>query len=179
MEIEAKLKIDAISQLAKKLECLGAVCEGRQTEVDRYLDDAGGSLTAGDKALRIRRRPDRVDAPAVITYKGPGGRGKFKRREEIEISVSDESSAARLLAGLGYRERITVEKLRETWLLDDCKVTLDEVKGLGDFMEIEGPDEDAVERMRCKLGLQKIAHISGSYASMLASRNLKDSRHVH
>jgi adenylate cyclase class 2 len=168
-EVEAKLRVGSLEPVAERLELLGAACEGEQLEIDHYLDDGSSSLTAADSALRVRCRPgDRV-GPACITYKGRGGKGRFKEREEIEVAVADGGLALELLARLGYGTRVTVRKTRRTWRTGGCVVALDRVERLGDFVEIEGPDAEAIARVQRRLGLGDAAHIGDSYASMLAA----------
>ena len=45
---------------------------------------------------------------------------------------------------------------------------LDEVAELGKFVEIEGPDEAAVNRVRASIGLPETAFVRESYVSMVA-----------
>ena len=54
------------------------------------------------------------------------------------------------------------------WKVDGCEVCLDELPRLGTFVEVEGPDEDAITGVLEKLDLQNEPHITQSYASMLA-----------
>ena len=62
---------------------------------------------------------------------------------------------------------LSFEKRRETLELDGCKVELDELPHLGSFVEIEGPDEEAVLRVREKLGLADRPIVKTSYIALL------------
>jgi adenylate cyclase class 2 len=173
VEIEAKLRVDSLQQVAKGLERLGASCEGELLEIDHYLDDGSLSLAADDSALRVRCRPGAGDGRISVAYKGRPRPGRFKEREEIEVPVAGGDSVFELFARLGYETRIIVKKTRQTWRACGCVVALDRVERLGHFVEIEGPDQEAIADVQRRLGLGDIAHIADSYASMLSAENEK------
>ena len=60
-----------------------------------------------------------------------------------------------------------VDKKRRVWQLGDCEVALDELPLLGDFVEIEGPDEETIATVQKSLGLTDLPHITESYASLI------------
>ena len=81
----------------------------------------------------------------------------------------------KIFESLGYQNRITVEKKRMMWLLDNCEVCLDELPEMGCFVEVEGPDEMTISSVLERLDLHGQPHITQSYASMLAAlRNRND-----
>ncbi len=55
MEIEAKLKVDSLQEVERKLAELGAEFSEEQLQTDYYFDDANGTLKEGDRCLRLRR----------------------------------------------------------------------------------------------------------------------------
>lgn len=57
--------------------------------------------------------------------------------EELETTIGDASRLHQILGALGFTPQVVVEKHREEWRKDDVLVTLDTVKHLGDFVEIE------------------------------------------
>jgi adenylate cyclase class 2 len=95
--------------------------------------------------------------------------GPLKSREEIEVEVSDPDAAASLVERLGYLRTLSFEKRRESWELEGCKVELDELPHLGKFVEIEGPDEASVMRVRERLGLASRPIVKSGYISLLMS----------
>ena len=94
--------------------------------------------------------------------------GPFKRREEFEVEISDAAVMTHLLHELGFRERIIFEKRRESWLLHPCRVELDELPKFGTFVEVEGPDEDAIRLALATLGATDGEHVAESYAAIAA-----------
>jgi adenylate cyclase class 2 len=168
-EIEAKLKVDDFNPLRKRLRERGAIRVGLTHEVNTFYDDANHSLRTADRGLRIRQnRHESGQVEYIITVKGPQQSGDFKNREEAEVKVADGNDAAAVLRGLGYQPTLSFEKRRESWKLEGCKVELDELPILGRFVEIEGPDADAVSKVGDLLGLANTASIKTSYISMLA-----------
>ncbi|MHC4623348.1 MAG: class IV adenylate cyclase [Planctomycetota bacterium] len=169
-EIEAKLKVESHERVAKKLAELGAEFVGEQVETDYYFDDVKKTLTAGDKCLRVRRLSMGDAEKVFVTYKGPRERHELKKRQEIEIEVEDRRSVEKLFWALGYEEVLVFEKRRRLWRLGECEVALDELPLLGSFVEIEGPDANAITNLQKHLGLERLGHIPDSYASLVAER---------
>lgn len=169
-EIEAKLKVDDLEPVRRKLKALGAKADGTRLEINTFFDTPDHTLRRTDKGLRLRTRRDLDDGKedAKLTFKGPGQPGQFKNREEIETGVDDPKAVAALLEALGFKRDRSFEKKRESWKLDDCQVELDEVPHLGCFVEIEGPDEKSITALQRKLGLDSLRPVKESYIAMLA-----------
>jgi adenylate cyclase class IV len=49
---------------------------------------------------------------------------------------------------------------------------LDQLPLLGDFVEIEGPDEEKIATAQEKLGLSDLSHIAEGYASLVAKKQI-------
>ena len=175
LELELKVKVPDFDAVRKALAASGAKHIGSVLETNTFFDTADQSLLAQDKGLRLRRTRDSRTGKEhfVITVKGPAQPGEFKSREEAETDVDDGDRAAGVLQALGYLPELSFEKRRESWTLDGCKIELDEVPLLGRFVEIEGPDEPAVSRVRDGLGLGHLPSIKTGYISLLA-RHLKE-----
>jgi len=201
-EIEAKFHLSAPEPFRRRLAELGGRPAGRVLEVNRILDTAGGRLLKADCGLRVREcRPlgGGADAPAtaLLTYKGPRQRaadfrppgaaqaeacgsaegalsGALKTREEVETLVADAAALVAVFERLGYHTAILYEKRRETWHLGPCAVTLDELPRLGWWVEIEGPDAVAVERVRAELGLAQTPIVPDTYVELAARHGAAD-----
>lgn len=171
LEIEAKMRVDDHDAIRARLRAAGARHVGNVLEINQFFDTPDRSLLSRDMGLRLRRTRDAATGAEgfVVTSKGPAGRGALKRRDEIEFSVSDAGAATRLFERLGFQSDLSFEKRRETWELDGCHVELDELPRLGRFVEIEGPSEDDILRVRDKLGLAQVELVRTSYIAMVAS----------
>lgn len=169
VEIEAKMKVADFSAIRGKLKELGASEKERVMESNTFFDTDDRSMLAADKGLRLRQKNNLSTGAEsfIITYKGPRQRGEVKNREEIELSVASGKDAMALLEKLGYHRILTFEKKRESWLLEGCEIELDEVPYLGTFVEIEGPREDQILKLREKLGLADRPMVRESYIALL------------
>jgi adenylate cyclase class 2 len=171
VEIEAKMKVEDFDAVRRRLTELGAHHVGAVLETNTFFDTPDRSLLAAEKGLRLRRTQDisTGEKHYVITVKGPQQKGPLKSREEAEVSVSDGDRAADVLRMLGYEPTLSFEKKRESWTLADCKIELDQLPIFGRFVEIEGPGEEAVMRVRETLHLANRELIKTGYISMLAN----------
>jgi adenylate cyclase class 2 len=173
LEIEAKLAVPSFDDVRARLAEHGATRAGSCLETNTFFDTDDRSLLAADEGLRLRQRRDDTggQTSCVITFKGPRQHGKLKTREEVELRVSDQlgarESAVQLLRCLGFSQVLSFEKRRESWKLDGCSVELDEMPRLGTFVEIEGPGEAQVLKVRDMLGLADRALVRASYVALL------------
>lgn len=166
-EIEAKIKVPFLGPLAAKLKELNAELLHEVRQVDTYFMDMHKLLHKNDCGLRIRREFIEDGQTATVTFKGARTKGKYKSRPEYETTVIDAETMEKIFESLGYTKRIILEKKRAIWKIDDCSVCLDELPFLGCFIEVEGPDEEAITTVLTKLNLQDEPHISQGYASMM------------
>ena len=175
-EIEAKLKVDSLQEIVEKLDGLGAEFLEEQMQIDNYFDDANSKLTKTDRCLRLRRRLVGKNKRFFLTYKGAKEKNEFKKRQEIEIEIEDGDSAEKLLLLLGYNKALMFEKKRRIWRFGECEVALDELPLLGSFVEIEGPDGEKIADVQMELGLADLPHITESYASLVAKKQIVNSK---
>ena len=175
-EIEAKLKVDSLPAIEHKLTSLGAEFQAEQLQIDCFFDDVNSTLTKGDRCLRLRKQMVGKSESLFLTYKGAKERSNLKKRQEIELEIKDADSVRKLLSALGYEQSLVVEKKRRLWKLGDCEVALDQLPLLGDFVEIEGPDEEKIATVQKSLGLTDLAHILESYASLVAKKQIVNSK---
>ncbi|MFW6059710.1 MAG: class IV adenylate cyclase [Phycisphaeraceae bacterium] len=170
LEIEAKMRVTDRGAIERRLEELGAQHGPSILEQNTYFDSDDHQLKSTDQGLRIRVEVHDGEAQtATITHKGPRAHGKLKSRTETEVTVSDARAAAELLAALGFLPQLTFEKRRQRWTLDGCHVEMDTLPHLGEFIEIEGPSEEAVLEVRRRLDLAEAPLIRASYIAMLVS----------
>lgn len=170
--IEVEVKARAPQGVEQKLQALGATPLAVESHRDIYLNcDRDFSRT--DEALRIRIKEQGV----FLTYKGPRLDRETKSRQEITIQVDDAKAAETLLCSLGFFPSIEIRKQRRKYLLDDVVIALDQVEGLGSFVEVEvlALPGDWEERKREVVDLlQRLGaedHIRKSYLELLMQRD--------
>jgi len=170
VEIEAKLKVDSLPEVEQKLIELGADFQAEQLQTDFLFDDANSTLTRADQCLRLRQQSVAGSERFFLTYKGAKEKSNFKKRHEIEIEIKDADSTRKLLGALGYERVLVVEKKRRVWRLGNCEVALDQLPLLGDFVEIEGADDEKIANVQKTLGLANLSHIPESYAFLMEQK---------
>ena len=169
VEIEAKMKVADLSAVRTKLTDAGAKRVGAYLERNTFFDTEDRSLLASDRGLRVRASHDTGTGAVActMTHKGPRQHGQLKSREETEMTVGTEADGLAMLTCLGFQRVLSFEKRRESWSLGGCEVELDELPHLGTFVEVEGPKDEAVMRVREQLGLAGRPMIKASYIAML------------
>ncbi len=140
-EVELKFAVPNPAGIVKRLAELGAEPRPSLDQVDRYFNHPSRDFSQTDEALRIRS----VGDVNCITYKGPVVDAATKMRLEIEPALGDGTETAdqfaELLMRLGFHEARGVRKRRVPYSMSQdgwkFEVCLDEVAGLGTFVEIE------------------------------------------
>jgi adenylate cyclase class 2 len=169
IEIEAKLSVPDLEIVRGRLRELNATPLGSVLETNTFFDSEDRSLLAKDEGLRLRKRVD-IETSAtkfIITYKGARRHGMLKSRDEVECGVENDRDAMMLLSRLGYLRVLSFEKRRESWKLGGCSVELDTVPHVGTFVEIEGPSEAAILKVRDQLNLSERPLVKASYIALL------------
>jgi len=131
LEIEMKAKIDKynrgrVEQIAKK-----AVFLGERLEEDIYFSSPIKNFKETDEALRIRKSQGNT----ILTYKGPKIDKISKSREEIETFVSGDIKI--ILERLGFNKFIEIKKKRKLYQYNEFMISIDDVEGLGEYIEVE------------------------------------------
>lgn len=168
-EIEIKLRLADPERLRAMLRDHGATYRSRDFEINRIYDFPEGRLRQGGSALRVRVTRPLINAgrsSGTLTFKGPREAGALKSREEIEMPIDDPTTLVIILARLGLVQRVRYEKRRETWSLRNCEIVLDELPGLGWYVEIEGPNTESVLGLRDELELGQIPAEEESYVQL-------------
>ncbi|MFF2921532.1 class IV adenylate cyclase [Streptomyces celluloflavus] len=180
-EIERKRVLpDDGSAVKSLLTSLGYVGAGPSTEVDVYYTRPDVDYLATVECLRVRRR----DGFAEITYK-PASDARthsaadvvVKRETNVVLSGPGQACGAeRLLAAIGMRRLVRVEKVRALFRhpeLPGVAVSIDTVPGVGTFIETEvnrtDPDGAValIERIERQLGVADCPPVSLPYRDLV------------
>ncbi|QDX41605.1 class IV adenylate cyclase [Salarchaeum sp. JOR-1] len=184
-EVEVKVEADH-ERVRRELDERGADAGETVVQEDTYFDAPHRDFAETDEALRVREQATVREgespsgaldgADSRVTYKGPLVDGESKTREEHETGVESGRELRAVLDGLGFAEAARVRKVRSYYALDGVTVTLDDVTGLGEYVEVELEVEsepeisDARERaygVLRDLGLDPDAQIRTSYLGLL------------
>jgi adenylate cyclase class 2 len=145
-EVELKFPLNDAESVKRQLAALGAEPQAPQQQTDLYFNHPARDFGQTDEALRVRSMGDRH----LVTYKGPIVDSQTKTRREIEIPLAGNDAGRQfgeILRLLSFRPVREVSKRRQTyqcsWQSRPFEIALDEVAGLGHFVEIETQANEA------------------------------------
>lgn len=139
-EIEVKARVLDLTILTKKLEDLGVtlsepVVQNDETFVDVNYGDYA-QFQPGKNLLRIREEGGKF----IFTIKQPQSNQLDAIERETEITDPQEFRESLLL--MGYKPVVKINKVRRKAKYKDFEICLDEVKELGNFVEVEKITDD-------------------------------------
>jgi adenylate cyclase class 2 len=159
IEVESKYRSPGNEKIEKALVKLGATQISNGPMEDLYFAHPSRDFGKTDEALRLRKRED----GAELTYKGPRIHADgAKAREEITLRTDNPLTMQRIVERLGFKESYVLRKTRTSYMLDKLRVDIDDVEGLGEFVELEvlteSPErsKQLLELARAELGLEKL-----------------------
>ena len=166
-EIEIKFAVKDTKTATERLRKLGfRISVGRHHEKNYLFDGPGGTLQKSGKLLRVRKTP----SSQTVTYKGPiSASSKLKRREEIECRVEQAGVLMRILQEIGFSIRTEYSKYRTVFEKEEFTISLDETEA-GNYLEVEGPSEEAVTRLGEKLGYSEKDFVRRTYAELIGEK---------
>ncbi|RBQ22848.1 hypothetical protein ALNOE001_14180 [Candidatus Methanobinarius endosymbioticus] len=145
IEVEVKAKIKNFDSVKKKLKKIGATETHLEHQEDEYFNSPIRDFSKTDEALRIREVTIDESFETFITYKGPKIDQNSKTRKEIEVKIEDSQKVNDIFQSLNFIETTKVIKNRTLYKLDQYIISLDDVKGLEPYMEIETDLEEGSE----------------------------------
>lgn len=139
VELKASLAGIAVDTVRGHAMAAGFMPGEQVRETDVYFNGTQRDFRRTDEALRLRSVLSLPDGPceSLLTYKGPKLDQISNTRTEYETAISDGKTMEKVLEALGYQPIFTVEKVRRTYRLHDVTLCMDEVTGLGQFLELE------------------------------------------
>lgn len=179
IEVEIKLPVPDLDTVREKLTHIGFQESGYEREQDTYYDNAAEDIRTGGQALRIRETVNLLTgkSTAQINFKGKKLDQITVTRQELETDIADGETGRQILEAIGFH-RVMPEVIKERRELKRGGMTacLDQVTGLGSFLELEvmaetEEDRDAamkqIEAVLSQLGYQVTDTVRSSYLSML------------
>ncbi|MBU3934704.1 class IV adenylate cyclase [Patescibacteria group bacterium] len=153
-EIELLFKIDEeiVKKVRSKLKDL-KVNKSREVDVYFYPPDKDFLISEnGRENLRVRQSGSKKE----LTYKKViYNKGTYSHSIEKNVDVSNIEDLMDILEDVGFRKYITIDKEREIFKDKNFITTIDNVKNLGLFIEIEWAGNDGDEKEIQKLCFKK------------------------
>ena len=152
IEIESKFKLvpditrdNLIAML--KSQFIAPTSVKRQIDTVFLLpEQVDAPIAPGSKIMRVRDVLDLKTGElqrSLMTLKVEGQTKLVS--DEYEFAVDDGNAARQMLTALGWQEIVTVDKVRLESKTKDYTICIDEVAGLGLFIELEVLTEDSAD----------------------------------
>lgn len=162
--IEIKAKAANLENLQKVAKLLATSHLGLDTQVDTYFQTVEG---------RFKLRESSIKGAYLIPYLRPNTAGP-KKSDYAMIPVTNGAQVKELFSKILGTIKI-IKKKRDIYLINNIRVHLDDVEGLGTFLEFEAvyenPADEALERSKVqdlleKFGIQNQDLITHSYSDL-------------
>jgi adenylate cyclase, class 2 len=166
--VEIKARCADLAAMARAAAAAEAVFDSTIQQVDIYFKVESGRLKL--------RRAGGVDQALIFYQRADDNSPKLSRYDLVPIAPGQQLGSI-LEQALGVRT--IVRKRRDLWRLDNIRIHLDEVEGLGSFVEFEVqvlPGRDVAgcraqaAALMVKLGISDADLIARSYADLVAER---------
>lgn len=183
IEVEIKIEVNNLKEIRKNVAVEGKLVKSIKQVDDYYVPcqrDFFAQKPHPVEWLRVRTNPDKT----IFEYdksinKKANGHQDYAEEYETEISSPDEFR--KILNFLDFKKVVTVDKQREYWMCNDIEIALDDIKGLGYFVEAEAKGDfktmeearEACIRFLEKLGIKDVAknEINKGYPVLVSEKN--------
>ncbi|MDD2823220.1 MAG: class IV adenylate cyclase [Candidatus Daviesbacteria bacterium] len=174
-EIEVKARVNDPKALLKNLTKLGCKFSKPITQNDRVYNKDGKTRTGsrtGSTTLRLRQQNGKV----LFTI-------KQTLSDELdclekEVLVSDLNIMEDALKMMGFLEVVRVNKVRQYAKFKDFTICMDQVEGLGYFIEVEKMSDENSQKIQnelmgflASLGIKKEDRITKGYDTLVLESN--------
>jgi predicted adenylyl cyclase CyaB len=165
--IEIKAHVRAFDEIRRRAEQLSDTPVEVIPQVDTFFNTAQG---------RLKLRVLSEDKGQLIYYMRPDQDGP--KRSDYHLSLTSDPKNLKQVLELAYGIRGVVRKTRYLYLVSQTRVHLDDVEGLGQFMELEVVLRDGqsdaegqaiAEGLMTALGVERSDLLEGGYMDLLES----------
>lgn len=167
VNIEIKARVDDFDVLSARAEALSDVPVKVIPQEDTFFNTEKG---------RLKLRVLAPDLGYLIYYERPDWDGP--KRSEYHLAKTNEPENLKTALALALGVRGVVRKTRYLYMVGQTRIHLDEVDGLGYFMELEvvmregqsdAEGQAIAEDLMRRLGVREEALIEGAYMDLIAS----------
>jgi predicted adenylyl cyclase CyaB len=167
VNIEIKARVDDFDVLSARAEALSDVPVKVIPQEDTFFNTEKG---------RLKLRMLAPDLGYLIYYERPDRDGP--KRSEYHLAKTNEPENLKTALALALGVRGVVRKTRYLYMVGQTRIHLDEVDGLGYFMELEvvmregqsdAEGQAIAEDLMRRLGVREEALIEGAYMDLIAS----------
>jgi adenylate cyclase, class 2 len=139
-EIEVKSALNDKRAVMQKLTALGVSFTSPATEEDTVYAKEVSSLDSFNRNAEFLRIRVRSDGTTLFTFKYHPTRHEGNPESmplEYETTIGSKEAMEQILLHQGYKEAVRIRKTRQKGTYNKWEICIDEVEGLGSFMELE------------------------------------------
>lgn len=169
VNLELKAKIASTTSVSQIAEDIGATYITTMLQEDTYFHSTKG---------RLKLRVINEDKAELIFY--DRDEKTNYRLSEYQIYPIEEKDLMKKILQLAYGIRLDVKKKRQLFIYKNCRIHIDSVDGLGDFLEFEvllnNSDENGKELMKFlydKFSGEFLSILQDSYSDLLEKLQIK------
>ena len=168
VNIEIKARVEDFDALKMRAESLSEAPVKVIPQEDTFFNAEKG---------RLKLRVQAPDEGYLIYYERPDQDGP--KRSDYFLAKTNEPDNLKTALSLALGVRGVVKKTRYLYMIGQTRVHLDEVAGLGYFMELEvvmregqsdAEGQAVAEDLMRRLGIREEALIEGAYMDLIESR---------
>jgi adenylate cyclase class 2 len=138
LEIELKFPLLNRLELIEKLKSIAKLEKSEELQKDTYYNPAHRNFLSKKPVsewLRLRESKKGFSLNYKKWHNEDGN--KTISCDEFETKIENIESLKKLFENLNFEETIIIEKNRSVWHYKDTEIAIDDVKDLGNFIEIE------------------------------------------
>ena len=178
--LELKLHVPDLAAARRAVEQV-ATPDAVMEQVDTYFHVPHGRLKL--REIFVAAPEGDVDGPAGVARAGESQLIAYRRPDRADVRASDyhlvpvpDAGALKSALSSALGVRGVVRKRRVVFMYHNVRIHLDEIEGLGTFLELEAVVSEGADENLCKsrletlcrlLGLTPGEGIGGSYADLL------------
>lgn len=174
-EIEVKVLHVDLDEMERRLVDLGGEKIGEERQTNYLIDSAGHPISAGLGYLRIRRVEKGGGETIQCTFKEKKYDEGVRAYDEHTVIIDDAREMRAIFALLGYGLVEEAKKHRISYAFKQCRIDLDrwDPESFPEpYMEIEGPNREAIDEVIVALSIDREQVSTKSIAELKKSRNI-------
>ena len=176
MEIEVKATYNNKEKLRESLKKLGAKQEKTKHQIDEYYNHPSRDTRKTNEYIRLRYNTGENLGTFAHHINIADGVNK-----EFEVGIDNLEVFKKIINNFGFQLLGVIDKERETYKLEEFSITLDDVKDVDNFIEIEVDGEESEiseKKEKClkileKLGISRNKVTKGVWLCDIATGKIK------
>jgi len=166
INLELKAKVNSKDNIKSLLNDLGATFECKMVQVDTYFNVSKGRLKL--------REIDKKESQLIYYDRKESTTEMWSNYQIVKV---DEPGRLKEVLAASNGIRVVVKKIRDLYMYENCRIHIDEVEGLGSFIELEVIHKDSETKtkelfkfIKEKLSAEIEENINESYSDLLLSK---------